>query len=71
VEQIAACEAAALGISNELATEYLRDTLHFTLGPDEWAGLRRFYALCVAHELAPRGLERALQEMVEWGVCRR
>ena len=57
VEDIAAREAAEMGISRELATEYLRDTLHFTLGAHEWAGLRRFYELCVGHDLAPSGLE--------------
>jgi chorismate dehydratase len=71
VDEIAAREAAALGISNELAREYLRDTLHFALGGDEWAGLRRFYALCVAHDLAPGGLEGALEEAGVWNVCRR
>jgi chorismate dehydratase len=71
VEEIAAREAAALGISSELASEYLRDTLHYTLGPEEWAGLRRFYALCVGHGLAPRGLDGALAEVGACGGCRR
>jgi chorismate dehydratase len=71
VDEIAAREAAALGISSELAREYLRDTLHFALGGDEWAGLRRFYALCMDHELAPGGLEWALEEAEERRVCRR
>jgi chorismate dehydratase len=71
VEEIAAREAAVLGISRELASEYLRDTLHFTLGRDEWAGLRRFYALCVAHGLAPKGFEGALDDVGQWRVCRR
>jgi chorismate dehydratase len=71
VEEIAAREAAVLGISRELASEYLRDTLHFTLGRDEWAGLRRFYALCVAHGLAPKGFEGALDDVRQWRVCRR
>jgi chorismate dehydratase len=61
VEEIAVREAAALGISKTLATEYLRDTLHFTLGRDECTGLRRFYELCGAHELAPRGLDEAIE----------
>jgi chorismate dehydratase len=71
VEEIAAREAAVLGISRELASEYLRDTLHFTLGRNEWAGLRRFYALCVAHGLAPKGFEGALDDVGQWRVCRR
>ncbi len=71
VEEIAAREAAALGISDQLATEYLRDTLHFTLGRDECAGLRRFYELCVAHELAPSGLEQTIDESFENGCLAR
>jgi chorismate dehydratase len=58
--EIAAREAPIVGISRELAERYLRENLHFTLGHEERAGLRRFYELCVAHELAPRGLERLL-----------
>jgi chorismate dehydratase len=68
-EDIAEREAAAMDISRELATEYLRDSLHFTLGRNECAGLRRFYALCVAHDLAPAGLEGTMREMLESGVC--
>jgi predicted solute-binding protein len=60
LEEIAAREEAVMEISSELAIEYLRDTLHFTMGREEWAGLRRFYALCVAHDLAPSGMERTL-----------
>jgi chorismate dehydratase len=71
VEEIASHEAAALGISSELATEYLRDTLHFTLGRDEWAGLRRFYALCVTQGLAPGGLERTIDECLANGCVAR
>jgi chorismate dehydratase len=71
VEEIAEREARALDISRSLAIEYLRDTLHFTLGPEEWAGLRKFYGLCVEHELAPGGLEEALSEARVIGVCRR
>jgi chorismate dehydratase len=62
LEEIALREANALGVSRELATEYLRDTLHFTLGREEGAGLRRFYGLCVEHALAPSGLERILDD---------
>ena len=57
LDEIAAREAPLIGISEELATRYLRDNLHFTLGREERAGLRRFYELCVAHELAPSGFE--------------
>jgi chorismate dehydratase len=53
---IAEREAPILGIPAELALGYLRENLHFTLGKEEAAGLRRFYELCVKHELAPAGL---------------
>ncbi|MCI0333091.1 MAG: menaquinone biosynthesis protein [Planctomycetes bacterium] len=63
LDQIAEREADAIGISRKLATRYLRDNLHFTLGREERAGLRKFYELCVAHELAPRGLGNRLDEL--------
>ncbi|MGH9860685.1 MAG: menaquinone biosynthetic enzyme MqnA/MqnD family protein, partial [Candidatus Acidiferrales bacterium] len=69
VEEIASREAASMGISSALAVEYLRDTLHFTLGRDECAGLRRFYELCVAHDLAPSGLERTIDECIANGCA--
>jgi chorismate dehydratase len=71
VEEIALQEASALGISSGLAREYLRDTLHFTLGHEECAGLRRFYELCVAHDLAPPGLEQAIEESLAHGCAAR
>lgn len=58
--EIAAAEAAVLGISTELATRYLCDNLHFTLGPDERRGLMRFYDLCARFGLAPAGLHDTL-----------
>jgi chorismate dehydratase len=69
--ELASREAAALGISSGLALEYLRDTLHFTLGVPECAGLRRFYELCVAHDLAPGGLERTIDESIANGCAAR
>ena len=71
VEEIASREASALGISRGLALEYLRDTLHFTLGREECAGLRRFYELCAAHDLAPGGLERTIDESIANGCAAR
>jgi chorismate dehydratase len=56
VDEIAERDAGVVGISPELATRYLRDNLHFTLGDEERAGLRKFYELCVQHELVPRGV---------------
>jgi chorismate dehydratase len=60
VDEIAVREAPVVGISRELAERYLRENLHFTLGGEEQAGLRRFYELCVERGLAPRGLEKLL-----------
>ena len=60
LDEIAARESAVVGISSELATRYLRENLHFTLGREERAGLRKFYELCVTHDLAPQGLEKRL-----------
>jgi chorismate dehydratase len=63
IEAIAAREAPVVGISRALAERYLRENLHFTLGGEERAGLRNFYELCVAHGLAPRGLESLLSKV--------
>jgi chorismate dehydratase len=54
IDAIVEREAAVVGISPALATRYLRENLHFTLGREERTGLRRFYELCVKHELAPQ-----------------
>lgn len=61
LDNIAAREAPPLGVSADLAKSYFRDNLHFTLGRQELNGLRRFYQLCVAHNLAPTGLENVLE----------
>jgi chorismate dehydratase len=58
---IAAAEADELGIDRDLATRYLSENLHFKLERAERQGLRRFYELCVAHGLAPPGLETAIE----------
>jgi chorismate dehydratase len=70
INQIASREAPLLDISVDLAETYLRDNLHFKLGPREQAGLRRFYELCVAHNLAPPGREHALSSFSEPETCR-
>lgn len=61
ISSIAAREADALGIPHDLALNYLRENLHFRLGNQERAGLRRFYELCVAQNLAPPGIEERLK----------
>jgi predicted solute-binding protein len=65
--RIAAREAAVLEIPRELATRYLRENLHFKLGRKEREGLRRFYEMCVAHGLAPRGLGETLDSYTDYG----
>jgi chorismate dehydratase len=51
LDKIAAAAAKSLDISPELALSYLRENLHFTLGPEELAGLTRFRELCIEHQL--------------------
>ncbi len=53
--EIAECEGPLVGVSSELALSYFRDNLHFILGDEERAGLRKFHSLCVEHGLAPPG----------------
>lgn len=55
VDQIAAAEAAPLGLTVPQCTAYLRDHLYFYLGPRERQGLKLFYDHAVAMKLAPRG----------------
>jgi chorismate dehydratase len=70
LNEIAKQEAPLVGVSEDVAKTYLRDSLHFSIGAKERAGLRRFYDLCVAHELAPSGLENVLREAGKSNVCR-
>jgi chorismate dehydratase len=69
LEEIAAREAPLVEIPRALALRYLRENLHFTLGTEEIAGLRRFYQLCVQHELAPPGSDQALGDCVANGCA--
>jgi chorismate dehydratase len=62
ISEIAAHESRLLDIPADLAESYLRDNLHFKLGPREQAGLRRYYDVCVKHNLAPSGREHSLTE---------
>ena len=59
--EIAAVEALPLGISCELALDYLQSNLHFTLGHRERAGLTRYYQLCVERGLALPDLEHTIE----------
>lgn len=56
LEQIATAEAPALGLTQPQCLSYLRDNLHFRLGPQEEAGLQRFYDSAAALDLVPKGL---------------
>lgn len=58
---IARREAPKLGITEELAYDYLAHNLHFTLGSAERAGLRLFQELAVKLELAPEGVDRVFR----------
>lgn len=57
LEAIARREAPKLGITVELAHNYLRHNLHFTLGSAERAGLRLFQELAIKSGLAPEGVD--------------
>ena len=55
LEDIAVVEAAPLGLTVPQCVSYLRDNLHFFLGPREHEGLKQFYDLAVGLGLAPAG----------------
>ncbi len=57
LEKIASREAAPLGLSEPECLSYLRDNLHFRLGPLEREGLAEFYRLATELNLAPRGVD--------------
>ena len=57
LDEIADAEAASLGLSRPQCLSYLRDYLHFTLGPQELSGLERYYQLAAKLGLAPTGVE--------------
>jgi chorismate dehydratase len=54
---IAEREARKLGITAELAYDYLAHNLHFTLGTAEREGLRLFQELAIKLGLAPEGVD--------------
>jgi chorismate dehydratase len=55
--RIAAAEAAPLGLTQPQCLAYLRDNLHFSLGPDERRGLDLFHRLAGKLGLLPTGAE--------------
>lgn len=54
---IARREAAPLGLTQPECVSYLRDNLHFHLGPRESRGLELFYKLAQKQGLAPPGVD--------------
>jgi chorismate dehydratase len=61
---IARREAPMLGISTDLAHDYLAHNLHFTLGSAERAGLRLFQELAVKLGFAAEGVELVFRHCV-------
>src|SRR4029077_17124740 len=57
LEQIAAREAAPLGLTEPQCVSYLRDNLYFHLGAREQRGLELFYQKASGLGLAPAGFE--------------
>jgi len=56
---IAAAEAAGHGLTVPQCLSYLRDNLHFDLGPRERESLAAFYSHAVGLSLAPRGCDKS------------
>jgi chorismate dehydratase len=71
LSEIAAAEASKLGIGADLATRYLRDNLHFTLGDAEIRGLRRYAELCAERGLAPPDAVKSLDALSIYGCTNR
>ncbi|QGJ69040.1 Chorismate dehydratase [Planctomycetales bacterium 10988] len=55
LEKICAEEASALALTEEECLVYLRDHLHFFLGPQEKSGLLRFHTYCQQLGIIPHG----------------
>ncbi|HTI51733.1 MAG TPA: menaquinone biosynthesis protein, partial [Planctomycetaceae bacterium] len=59
---IARREAPLLGLSEQVALDYLTRNLYYRLGAAERQGLRRFQELAVKHDLAPGGFELVFRD---------
>ncbi|MSR56770.1 MAG: hypothetical protein EXS05_03750 [Planctomycetaceae bacterium] len=57
LSEIARREAPGLGLSEQVALDYLTKNLYYRLGTAERRGLQRFQELAVKHDLAPEGIE--------------
>jgi chorismate dehydratase len=62
LERIAHTEAAAAGLTVPECLSYLRDNLHFHLGPGQRKGLELFYRHACQLGLVPRGLDLNLND---------
>lgn len=62
LEPIAYREAAALGIDEADAFEYLYNNLHFKLGAAERHGLKLFYELAAKQGLVPEGVDLVFRD---------
>ncbi len=62
LEEISEREAAPLGLTRPQCLSYLRDNLHFYLGPREQQGLALFHQKAVQLGLAPSGVEFGLND---------
>jgi chorismate dehydratase len=62
IPQIAQREATKLGISTDLAENYLKHNLHFCLGSAEQNGLRLFQELATQLGLAPEGVDLVFRD---------
>jgi chorismate dehydratase len=65
--EIAAKEAAPLGLTERECVAYLRDNLYFRLGPREQQGLALFYRRASQLGLAPEGIELGLSSVSAGG----
>jgi chorismate dehydratase len=61
LDEIAAREAAPLGLTVPQCLSYLRDNLYFYLGPREQRGLELFYQRSASLGLAPAGVDLGLK----------
>ena len=62
LNDIAEREAGPLGLTRPQCVSYLRDNLHFYLGPHEQRGLELFYKKAAELGLAPSGAELGLSD---------
>ena len=67
---IAAREAARLGLDAGYCRRYFTNILRYDLGPNELAGLKRFYELAATAGLAPEGVDLATYHRSDLGACR-